>query len=285
MKHLYTLLFVCLFSLPLVAQVSGVVLDDKGNPLTGVIVQSESGATATTDLDGFFEIDAPAGSSVQVALFGYKSQSAVAAQNMKVILQRKGAKKEYEKPTDWQLFLLANGATSFPFSPSVGVTVGMVRVGGWYANFMMGFGTHFKADARSDWGRLTNYGGSGYLPFYTGDYSRQFLQFTGGGVVRTGSLPMYVYAGMGYAYKSTTYKTNNDSWVAMLSDPASDLSPLHSITFEAGVMGNIHGFALSVGYELLMGVSKHDYDNAYPLSHVIKIGIGGIFTTKGRAKQ
>ena len=92
MKHYYIAL-VCLFLFPLsvMAQtrVSGVVLDETGEPAIGASVIVEGTTTGTaTDLDGNFELTLPAGKkSLVISYMGYKTQTVVAKEGMKVKLE------------------------------------------------------------------------------------------------------------------------------------------------------------------------------------------------------
>ena len=279
MKRLSFFLFLTIIPLLLCGQVTGVVVNSEGMPLVGVVVQSvDGGVSTTTDFDGYFELNVPEGTQLQVAFFGYKSDKVSGSRMTHVELYAKGAKPKRsgdEQETSWSMFVLANGMTSVPFSPAIGLTIGMVRRGGWYINAMTGFG--FKMDdAVSDHGMI-----NGSLPFYTSEYSKQTFSVTAGGLARLGKWPVYVYAGLGWAYKSITYETNDGKWIAYATDPASNRSPLHSLAMEAGLMANIKGFAISVGYEPMIGFGgPHSSKNA---AHEIKIGLGGMFDLKRRA--
>ena len=295
MKKLYFLLFFGLAPLLLWGQVSGVVVNSSGSPLIGVVVQNADGSVSTiTDFDGYFELDVPAGTQLEVAFLGYRSVSVPAMKNMRIELREKGAKpkmqgKQEEIP--WSVFVLANGMSGIPFTPAVGLTIGMVRKAGWYLNFMTGFGFHFD-DVHSYYGKVDYYATylgkeyhTGYyaLPFYTGNKSNQTLAVTIGGLARLGNAPVYLYFGAGWAYKSTALETNNGKWVAYITSPGNNMSPLHSLALEAGLMANIKGFALSVGYEPLVGFGgPYSGKNA---AHEIKIGLGGMFDCKRRTQR
>ena len=289
MKKLYFLLLFLLVSLLVSAQITGVVVNSEGMPLIGVVVQNADGTiSTTTDFDGYFELSVPEGTQLQVAFLGYHTVNISATKNMRIALREKGAKpkmasKREELP--WSVFILANGMSSMPFSPAVGLTIGMVKKAGWYINFMTGFGFHFD-DIALDRGLyyVTDANTSHYAtPFYTGESSKQTMSLTFGGVARLGKAPVYMYFGLGWAYKSITYRTNDDQWVAYISDRANNQSPLHSMALEAGLLANIKGFALSVGYEPMIGFGgPYSSKNA---AHEIKIGLGGMFDCKRRAQK
>ncbi len=293
MKKHYLVLFILLIGMFLFpdmvsGQVTGSVVDGDGKPLIGVIVQKADGATSTTtDFDGYFELNVAEGTPLEAAFLGYKKVSVNASRNMRIVLLNKGAKPKKEKavsedaPLPWSMFILANGMTGFPFSPAVGATVGMVRKGGWYINFMSGFGGHFTHSTESAYDGCIKSNDNlavWSLPFYTGEYTKQTMSLTVGGVARLSKAPVYLYAGTGWAYKSVTFETNSGDWVAYTTESWNDWSPRHSLALETGVMANIKGFALSVGYEVMLGF--HETGNLVVAAHEIKIGIGGMFNIK-----
>jgi len=283
MKKLYLLLFTIFIPFVLSAQVSGVVVDVNDVPLMGVVIQTAEGAISTTsDFDGYFELNVAENTPLEVAFLGYKKLSVKATKDMRIVMMNKGAnpKKSNEVQQDlpWSMFIQANAMMAFPFSPAVGLTIGMVRKGGWYLNFMTGFGFHMEDGVTQN--GLINKDSYRTLPFYTGASSKQTLSLTAGGVVRLGKVPVYAYMGAGWAYKSVTLETNNGKWLAYITDPASNMSPLHSLALETGILANIKGFALSIGYEPLIGFGGQ-YSSA-SAAHEIKIGLGGMFNIKRR---
>ena len=279
-KLLLSLTFLLFMVTNMYGQLKGVVKDQSGQPLVGVIVQSEAGSSATTDFDGYFEIDVPLGSQLSVSFLGYKSQTVNASSNMTIVLHSKGAKpiKENEN-IPWSMFILANGMSSFPFSPAVGLTIGMVRKGGWYVNAMMGFGTHFSPADTDSYSYMNN----SDAPLFTGKSTCQTLSVTAGGLVRLRTAPVYWYMGAGYGYKSITYETNNNRWIAYQTNPTSDWSPMHGLAVETGLMANIKGFSISLGYENIMGIGNPI--NEFSMAHELKIGVGGMFNINRRANK
>lgn len=256
-------------------QITGTVVGDDNAPLMGVTIRSSAGSSVTSDIDGNFEISVPQGAELNVSFLGYRNRQVKAEPNMRVVLHRKGIKSAQRNDSlPWQVFVLVNGMSSMPFSPSVGLTIGMVRKAGWYINAMSGFGFHFKPNE-------IRYS-TDYQLFYTGKKSDQLLSVSAGAVARLGEAAVYWYGGAGYAYKSRTYETNKGEWIALHSKntSASDWSPTHSICIETGIMGNIKGFAISAGYELLIGSPMGD-----SFAHEIKIGIGGMFNCKRRTDK
>ena len=274
----YSLLF-CI-AINAYGQMKGVVKDQNGQPLMGVIIQSETGTNTATDLDGYFEIDVPYGSKLNISFLGYKSQNVSASSNMDITLRRKGAKPiKDNQDIPWSMFILANGMSSYPFSPAVGLTIGMVRKGGWYINAMMGFGTRFEHDAAMNLSSLN----SPDAPFFTGKRSCQTASATIGGLVRMGQAPVYGYLGVGYGFKSIAYETNNNKWIAFQTNSGSDWSPMNGIAMETGLIANIKGFSLSLGYEAIMGIANPV--NTVSVAHELKIGIGGMFNIKTRTNK
>ena len=171
--------------------------------------------------------------------------------------------------------------TSFPLSPAVGITIGTVRKYGWYLSILSGFGYRFNQDATLVDGRLTN---SSYkdMPFYLGTKSEQNMVATVGPVFRLASM-MHLYLGFGYGYKSSTYRTNNLSWIAFATSTMNNRSPLHSGCVELGVIGSYRGAAISAGYVGLVGFAHPD--SGFSMCHEIKIGVGGVFNAKGGRKR
>ena len=269
------------------SHVHGVVTDEAGVPLMGVMIQAASGTNTTSDIDGYFILDVPTGTMLNISCLGYKPQKLSATEQMSVVLQSKhSTQKPFAKDSlRWQMFMLLNGMSPLPFSPAVGLTIGMVKFGGWYVNAMTGLGFQLHKDARLVNGIYYDAHNNPNIPFYTGAKSSQTLSVTAGGLVRFGRVPMYAYMGAGYGYKSLCYKTNNGKWVAYSTNTGSDISPMHSVAVEAGIMANIKGFALSVGYEMLIATEPISMDYGIDAAHELKIGIGSIFNTKKEERK
>ena len=91
MKRLHLLLPVLLLPLLLYAQrtVTGVVVDDNGEPLIGAAVRVQGTTDGTiTDMDGRFSLQNVAeGATVEVSYMGYLPQQMKAASDMRVVLQ------------------------------------------------------------------------------------------------------------------------------------------------------------------------------------------------------
>ncbi len=83
MKKLIYLIFLLGCSASAFAQqITGKVADQTGLPLPGVNVNSTSGKSAVTDIDGQFSIDVPSGERLTFTMVGYLTKSAPASVNM-----------------------------------------------------------------------------------------------------------------------------------------------------------------------------------------------------------
>lgn len=93
MKQVKLILFVTamLMSVLVHAQVqkiTGVVIDNIGEPLTGAsVVEKGTSQGATTDLDGRFTLSVKPGATLVISYLGYESQEVKAAPDMRVVLQ------------------------------------------------------------------------------------------------------------------------------------------------------------------------------------------------------
>ena len=74
-------------TMPLYADVTGLVLDETGEPVIGASILIEGTTTGTiTDLDGNFTIDASDGQMLVISYMGYATQTVAASNNLKVTL-------------------------------------------------------------------------------------------------------------------------------------------------------------------------------------------------------
>ena len=74
-------------------------------------------------------------------------------------------------------------------------------------------------------------------------------------------IPLFVYAGGGYGYRTETRELLNRQWV----QTANSLG--HSGVVEAGLMGRVGNFTLLAGYTLFVGQQMRLY-------HEARVGIG-----------
>lgn len=68
--------------------VSGIVVDENGEPLIGATVKQKGGSVgAITDMDGKFSVNLPAGTQLEVSYTGYQTQTLTARQGMKISMK------------------------------------------------------------------------------------------------------------------------------------------------------------------------------------------------------
>ena len=80
------LLLTC--ALPLSAQVSGVIVDETGEPVIGASILEKGTTNGTiTDFDGNFVLDVAEGATLEISYVGYATQSLKAAVGMHVVLK------------------------------------------------------------------------------------------------------------------------------------------------------------------------------------------------------
>ena len=172
----------------------------------------------------------------------------------------KTARKERIASYPWSNFIMVNGAYAFYPEYAFGITYARVKQYGFYVSAMMNPSVCFHADYHS-WGNGTIYG---EYPFYSGNYTSTRVSATAGTLVRL-HIPMYLYAGVGYGYRGLFYETTDHEWVAWRT--ANTI--YHGMYWEAGLMGNIKGFAISLGVS-----SITDFSNMY---YEAKLGLGYCF--------
>lgn len=91
-KKLFSLFMISLLSITLVyakdMAISGVVVDETGEPLIGASVQVKGTSLGTiTDINGEFAMDVPSGSTLIVSFIGLHSQEVPAAKQMRIVLR------------------------------------------------------------------------------------------------------------------------------------------------------------------------------------------------------
>ena len=80
------LLLACTLSLS--AQVSGVIVDETGEPIIGASILEKGTTNGTiTDFDGNFTLDVAEGATLEISYVGYATQSLAAAAGMRVVLK------------------------------------------------------------------------------------------------------------------------------------------------------------------------------------------------------
>ena len=175
--------------------------------------------------------------------------------------QKEGTK--YVSPMRTSIFL--NVGISDYKVPALGFSFARTDTWGYYANFMIGLdnmhmGHDYHIDADS---RLIDGENAGLIPFYSGKRAVNRLSASAGGMARL-KIPLYLYAGAGYGYRSETCELMNKEW----AETAASLG--HSAVVEAGLIGQMDNVTLMAGYMLFIGQQNHLY-------HEAKIGIGYIF--------
>lgn len=176
----------------------------------------------------------------------------------------KTARKERIAAYPWSNFIMVNGAYALYPEYAFGITYARVKQCGFYISAMMNPSIRFHADYHS-WGNGWIFGEYGYeYPFYSGNYTSTRVSATAGTLVRL-HIPMYLYAGVGYGYRGLFYETTDHEWVAWHT--ANTI--YHGMHWEAGLMGNIKGFAISLGVS-----SITDFSNMY---YEAKLGLGYCF--------
>lgn len=276
-------LMVCAHFVSAQTVIRGVVVDNNNQPVMGASVMVDGASNAVvTDFDGAFEISVEEGSKLSIAMLGYRSVEQAAAQDMVVVLRKKGAGSSAD---GWRMFIMANGAYSPQQKTMGGVsgygfTLGMFKTAGWYASFMMG--PQFKLPKYGDnqfrstdvYGEPINFKDmNSYL--YTGNMKVCRWSGTVGFVA---GKTVYFYAGVGYGRRSLLCEAYNfygepNYWIP----EQSRTSILNGMMWECGILADIKGFGLSVGADCLT-----DFNNT--AFWEIKVGLGGCFNVKGAKK-
>ena len=172
----------------------------------------------------------------------------------------KTARKERIAAYPWSNLILVNGAYAFYPEYAYGITYARVKQYGFYVSAMMNPSVRFQADHYAS----ANGAIDGEYPFYSGKHTSTRISATAGALVRL-HIPMYLYAGVGYGYRGLFYETTEHEWVAWRT--ANTI--YHGMHWEAGLMGNIKGFAISLGVS-----SITDFSNMY---YEAKLGLGYCF--------
>ena len=161
-----------------------------------------------------------------------------------------------------ELMFLVNYAYAAAPQHSVGLTIGQNKLGrtpvGWFLNLMTGFDFNLKND-----GYVLEGGVNGVsVPFFSGKEKRTRLSASVGLTVNL-VIPLYIYAGVGFGYRSLDWETIDGEW--MQYRPMS----FKGANVDVGLIGNIKGFAISAGCSTI----NFQYFE-------LKVGVGGIFKMK-----
>ena len=174
------------------------------------------------------------------------------------------ARKERIAAYPWSNFIMVNGAYALYPEYAFGITYARVKQCGFYISAMMNPSIRFHADYHASAHGTISGDFYGEYPFYSGNYTSTRVSATAGALVRL-HIPMYLYAGVGYGYRGLFYETTDHEWVAWHT--ANTI--YHGMHWEAGLMGNIKGFAISLGVS-----SITDFWNMY---YEAKLGLGYCF--------
>lgn len=175
----------------------------------------------------------------------------------------RNAAPKYVSPMRTSLIL--NAGISDYRQPALGFTVARTHTWGYYANFMIGLSEmHMRYDYLIDAdSRLINGDDKGLIPFYSGRRAVNRLSASAGAMVQM-KIPLFLYAGAGYGYRTETRELLNKKWVQTAASPG------HSAVVEAGLVGQVDNVTIMAGYMMFIGQQVHLY-------HEAKIGIGYIF--------
>ena len=160
----------------------------------------------------------------------------------------------------WNNIILVNGGFSSLPDYAFGLTYARVKRAGFYVSAMTNFGFKFNADYYADKDISIN----GIMPFYSGKKQMTRIEATTGVVISMA--PVYLYTGLGYGYRGLFYETISNEWVAVNNS----YSVYHGAAMELGLIGDIKGFALSLGFSIIFDGSSNCYPEA-------KVGIGYCF--------
>lgn len=189
--------------------------------------------------------------------------------------QQKKVKEQRPKRTyEREQFIMANYAcfiTPYQYNQhAVGLSYGQVKLFGWYVNALLGMGFQYGYTGT---GPYVKYNYNQVYPFYTGKISQNLVSVSGGGVARL-VIPLYVYAGLGYTYHSTTAEIVGGDWILLDPYQYEDANG-HLLNADIGLQAQYKGFTFSVGYMILASV---EHENT--VLHGFKLGIGYTFKVK-----
>lgn len=130
-----------------------------------------------------------------------------------------------------------------PSHTSFGVMAGIVAKHGAYVRFRSDFGSVDAEWECDDTGALTS-GPTGTPYYIEGSSAKSRFSITGGYLYRFVK-PLYGYVGAGYGQRTLAWETLDGRWVKNIDHSAS------GIAAEIGLIGNIKGFAVSLGAQTI----------------------------------
>ncbi len=185
-------------------------------------------------------------------------------------IELKNEKVKKKNVYEWEQFILANYAFG-PGQHAFGLTYGQVKLFGWYTNVMFGTGVHWIHQYEGD-PSITLPNGNRVYPFYNGNTSANQLEITAGGIVRL-VIPLYIYFGTGFGYRTLTCQTTDGEWVKMTgyyNGKNNSVGPGQE--WALGLQGNIKGFTIAAGASIIT-----NYNAFMP---EVKVGLGYTFKVK-----
>lgn len=154
----------------------------------------------------------------------------------------------------WTNMIFANGSFSMDKTFGFGLTYARVKQFGFYISAMSGTNFRFSEDYKVNnslhftKNEPNGYPSSTVYPFYSGKKEITSFALTAGAMFRL-KVPLYFYLGAGYGYLSRYYElAGTGKWVSTKGTP-------HGISAEYGLTGNIKGFGISLGVQLLYPMS------------------------------
>ena len=172
----------------------------------------------------------------------------------------KNERKERIAAYPWTNMILLNGAFALYPEYGFGLTYARVKQGGYYISIMASPSIRFSADYKANsQGEISD-----ITPFYSGKKASTRWSATVGGLVRM-RIPLYFYGGIGYGYRGVFYETSEKEWVAWRTKNA----VYHGMHWEAGLVGNIKGFGLSLGVSSITNFTNIYWEG--------KLGLGYCF--------
>lgn len=168
-------------------------------------------------------------------------------------------------------FLLANYTYTFGNkSHNVGLTYGWCHVAGVYINATLGVsGFHYKTAGEVGLPSWDNYYYSDWD--LTNTHTNQRVSFNTGLMVRLGC-PLYFMGGVGYCYRTLTYKATNGDWIKVRNGGESN----NAMTYQVGLLADIKGFSLMASFGGYV-YEKHQLE--------VSIGIGCAINGKKGGKK
>lgn len=222
-----------LASLPLAAQnnITGTVVDGKGNPFPGVRIDVNGTTTSTvSDIDGAFSLPAydNLGRKFTATYVGMRSAKGTLKDDMTI--RMRSYTRWNRPPEDWDWFVQPVYAFNFSGARSkangFGLMVGRLKNIGYYAKVVM----------NADLFKTISVDPS--IDLKGNPTGLQYFFFTAGTCIRINS-PLHLYIGMGYSMQTYTWGAS--------TYPRAENNQLYTSNFD---YNNGNGMALDCGFLL-----------------------------------